>query len=233
MAQADEEENHDWAVSVDSTVVRAHQHAAGVRKRAPAGEPADHAIGRSRGGLTTKIHLAADGRCRPLAFVLTGGQANDAPTFAEVKARLCVPRRREGPAPGRMWSWRTRPIRRARSTSTCAAVVSGRSSRSGRIRTPTAYGEAAGAGALPLSTVTQPEDPHGPAGHPRLHNGRPHRADRYGRGGEEVQEGRRRRDGRFRCSASTSKSPSNGRRHPPGTGPVYAADVSRRVPEDR
>lgn len=33
MAQADAEEDLDWAVSVDSTIVRAHQHAAGARKR--------------------------------------------------------------------------------------------------------------------------------------------------------------------------------------------------------
>jgi transposase len=52
----------------------------------------DHAIGRFRGGLTTKIHLAADGRCRPLAFVLTAGQAGDAPAFTDVMARLRVPR---------------------------------------------------------------------------------------------------------------------------------------------
>ncbi|GGW58328.1 hypothetical protein GCM10010503_39220 [Streptomyces lucensis JCM 4490] len=51
----------------------------GPQKGAPADEPGDHAIGRSRGGLTMKIHLAADGRCRPLAFVLTAGQAGDAP----------------------------------------------------------------------------------------------------------------------------------------------------------
>ncbi|MFF0699965.1 IS5 family transposase [Streptomyces tendae] len=102
MAQADENENLNWAVSVDSTIVRAHQHAAGARKKgAPADEPADHAIGRSRGGLTTKIHLAADGHCRPLAFVLTAGQAGDAPAFTDVMARLRVPRRRGRP--------RTRP----------------------------------------------------------------------------------------------------------------------------
>ncbi|MGV0098830.1 transposase [Streptomyces californicus] len=41
--------------------------------------------------MTTKIHLAADGPCRPLAFVLTPGQAGDAPTFPEVMARLRVP----------------------------------------------------------------------------------------------------------------------------------------------
>ncbi|WP_079249533.1 hypothetical protein [Streptomyces sp. IMTB 2501] len=59
----------DWVVAVDSTIVRAHQNAAGARsKRAPAGEPVHHALGRSRGGLTTKIHLTADGGCRPLCF---------------------------------------------------------------------------------------------------------------------------------------------------------------------
>ncbi|NEC51294.1 transposase, partial [Actinospica acidiphila] len=65
----------------------------GPSKGAPAGEPADHALGRSRGGLTTKIHLVADGGCRPLAFVITPGQAGDAPAFEQVMARLRVPRR--------------------------------------------------------------------------------------------------------------------------------------------
>ncbi|WP_420169788.1 IS5 family transposase [Streptomyces violaceoruber] len=64
----------------------------GPSKGALAGEPDHHALGRSRGGLSTKIHLAADGRCRPLAFVLTPGQAGDAPAFPEVMARLRVPR---------------------------------------------------------------------------------------------------------------------------------------------
>ncbi|MEU6935215.1 IS5 family transposase [Streptomyces rubiginosohelvolus] len=94
VAQADADEDLTWAVSVDSTIVRAHQHAAGARSRgASADEPHDHAIGRSRGGLTTKVHLAADSRCRPLAFHLTAGQAGDAPAFAQVMARLRVPRR--------------------------------------------------------------------------------------------------------------------------------------------
>ncbi|MCX5381577.1 IS5 family transposase [Streptomyces sp. NBC_00091] len=61
-------------------------------KGALVGEPDDHALGRSRGGLTTKVHLAADSRCRPLAFVLTPGQAGDAPAFPDVMARLRVPR---------------------------------------------------------------------------------------------------------------------------------------------
>ncbi|MFE2136820.1 IS5 family transposase [Streptomyces sp. NPDC059466] len=101
MAQADADEDLNWAVSVDATIVRAHQHAAGARKKVPHPTNPDHAIGRSRGGLTTKVHLAADARCRPLAFVLTAGQAGDAPAFTTVMARLRVPRRRGRP--------RTRP----------------------------------------------------------------------------------------------------------------------------
>ena len=36
-AGCDEAEGKDWAVSADSTVVRAHQHAAGARRALPAG----------------------------------------------------------------------------------------------------------------------------------------------------------------------------------------------------
>ncbi|WP_435844400.1 transposase [Streptomyces globisporus] len=84
-------------VSVDSTIVRALSTPPGPSRGAPAGEPDDHALGRSRGRLTTKIHLAADGRCRPLAFVLTPGQAGDAPAFPEVMARLRVNQRSDDP----------------------------------------------------------------------------------------------------------------------------------------
>jgi hypothetical protein len=44
------------------------------RIRAAAGdEPGDHALGRSRGRLSTKIHAAVDGQGRPLAILLTPG----------------------------------------------------------------------------------------------------------------------------------------------------------------
>ena len=49
-------------------------------------------MGRSRGGLTTKIHAAVDGRGRPLALVVTGGQRNDGAMLAEVLADIRVPR---------------------------------------------------------------------------------------------------------------------------------------------
>jgi transposase len=38
----------------------------------------NQALGRSRGGLTSKWHLAVDSLGRPIRFLLTGGQANDA-----------------------------------------------------------------------------------------------------------------------------------------------------------
>ncbi len=41
-------------------------------------------LGRSRGGLTSKVHPAADRRCRPRALVLTAGQTADSPQFIPV-----------------------------------------------------------------------------------------------------------------------------------------------------
>ena len=58
---------------VDSTIVRARQHSAGAK----GGDRAAEAIGRSKGGLTTKIHAVVDGLGRPLCFLLTPGQAAD------------------------------------------------------------------------------------------------------------------------------------------------------------
>nr|WP_199917964.1 IS5 family transposase [Streptomyces virginiae] len=90
--EADAAGDIDWLVSVDSTVARAHQHAAGARKKGQGAgdEVHDHALGRSRGGLTTKIHLACDGRGRPLGFVLTGGNAADCTHFEQVMDAIKV-----------------------------------------------------------------------------------------------------------------------------------------------
>ena len=90
-----------WDVSVDSTVARAHQHAAGARKRGDlqaeppggvAAEPADHGLGRSRGGLTTKVHLACEQHQKPLSIVITAGQRGDSPQFQVVLGQIRVPR---------------------------------------------------------------------------------------------------------------------------------------------
>ena len=63
---------------VDFTIVRAHQHAAGGEKRGSE----DQALGRSRGGLSTKIHMAVRGLGCPVRFTLTAGQKGDAPQAA-------------------------------------------------------------------------------------------------------------------------------------------------------
>ena len=47
------------------------------------------ALGRSRGGLTTKIHLVADRRCRPVARILSPGQHGDSPRFKSFAVRPC------------------------------------------------------------------------------------------------------------------------------------------------
>jgi len=46
------------------------------------GEPADHALGRSRGGWTTKIHALTDELCAPVTMLLSAGQAGDNPMLA-------------------------------------------------------------------------------------------------------------------------------------------------------
>lgn len=91
-----------WDLSVDSTVCRAHQHAVGVRKRGylqkeppPGGlftEPRDHGLGCSRGGYTTKVHLAVEQGQKPLSIAVTAGQRGDSPQFEPVLREVHAPR---------------------------------------------------------------------------------------------------------------------------------------------
>ncbi|MFD7836141.1 IS5 family transposase [Streptomyces sp. NPDC059761] len=90
-----------WDLSVDSTVCRAHQHAAGARKRGdlqkepPGGaftEPSDYGLGPSRGGFTTKLHLAVEQGQKPMSIVITAGQRGDSPQFEPVLEKVRVPR---------------------------------------------------------------------------------------------------------------------------------------------
>ena len=52
------------------------------------GEPPDHALGRSRGGLTTKVHALSDLTCTPVLALLTAGQAGDNPMLAPLVEAL-------------------------------------------------------------------------------------------------------------------------------------------------
>jgi transposase len=77
---ADLQEVH--TVFFDSSVIRAHPHAAGA-PHTKGGQEAQ-ALGRSRGGFGTKIHAAAADERTALAVVLTPGQAGDAPTYPDL-----------------------------------------------------------------------------------------------------------------------------------------------------
>lgn len=100
VAMADASGRLDWRVSVDSTVCRAHVHAAGARRDSPRtvdGEPDDHALGVCRGGWSTKIHAAVGAGRGPLSMLLTAGQRADCPMMIPVLEAIRVAR----PAPGR------------------------------------------------------------------------------------------------------------------------------------
>ncbi|MCK3669783.1 IS5 family transposase [Photorhabdus noenieputensis] len=70
----------DWSeICLDGSHVRASKDAAGAKKKHP-DIADDHALGRSRGGYGTKIHLATDGKGFPLNLMLTAGQAHESQT---------------------------------------------------------------------------------------------------------------------------------------------------------
>jgi transposase len=118
-SEADAAGRVDWSVSVDSSIVRAHQHSATAKRvvredrarleehigarlndknlRCCRDELGDHALGRSRGGLSTKIHAAVDGRGRPLVILLTPGPGRRAPMMLPLLAGLRVGRPRGRP----------------------------------------------------------------------------------------------------------------------------------------
>ena len=56
---------------IDGSYVKAHQHSAG------ASSEENQAIGLSRGGNTSKIHLSVDSYGLPIAFIVTGGEVHD------------------------------------------------------------------------------------------------------------------------------------------------------------
>jgi len=88
--QADAAGELNWNLHhVDGTVVRAHQHAAGAQKRGlttmgeatTTAEHTDEALGRSKGGFSTKIHLRAEGGGKPIALLITAGQRHEQSVF--------------------------------------------------------------------------------------------------------------------------------------------------------
>src|SRR5690242_12828848 len=50
-------------------------------KHRPPDEPQDHALGRSQGGFSTKLHLLCDGAGTPLAVAASPGQEHETQQF--------------------------------------------------------------------------------------------------------------------------------------------------------
>ena len=53
-------------------------------------EPADHALGRSRGGFGSKFHILVDGNGTPLDVEVTAGQAHDSQTLEPILKKVKV-----------------------------------------------------------------------------------------------------------------------------------------------
>ena len=56
-------------------------------------ESADHGLGRSRGGFSSKIHLVCDGHGNPLGAVISGGHRNDSALFEQALKSVSIPQK--------------------------------------------------------------------------------------------------------------------------------------------
>lgn len=78
-----QEPDLEWEL-MDASIVRAHQHSAG------AASEEEQAIGKSKGGNTTKIHMAVESFGLPIEFELTGGEVQENKIASEFVAKLPV-----------------------------------------------------------------------------------------------------------------------------------------------
>ena len=77
----------EWAF-IDGSYIKAHQHSAG------AAGPVNQAVGASRAGKTSKIHMGVDAFGLPIKFEITGGQIHDS-TAADSRGSVpIIPRKR-------------------------------------------------------------------------------------------------------------------------------------------
>ena len=78
------ERRYRWTGGVGSPLCRRHQRSrSSARCWGKKGE-GDQALGRSRGGFCTKVHVRVEGAGKPVAFVLTPGQQHEASVFGEL-----------------------------------------------------------------------------------------------------------------------------------------------------
>lgn len=76
-------ESHESAIEyIDGSFIKAHQHSTGATGAN------NEAIGRSKGGNNTKIHMVADNKGRPVNFELSAGNINDSTIAPELIKQL-------------------------------------------------------------------------------------------------------------------------------------------------
>ena len=71
-------------LSMDSTCVKVHESATGGEKTA------DKAVGRTRGGLNTRIHAVVDGLGNPVEFLLSAGNDRDSAHVVELLEKVKI-----------------------------------------------------------------------------------------------------------------------------------------------
>jgi transposase len=123
---------------------------AAVNDKNPAARLGREGLGRSRGGLSTKIHLAADRRCRPVARILSPGQHGDCPRFIPLMQAVRIARRGLGRPRTRPGAAMGDKAYSSAANRACASAGSRRSSRWRKTRRNTAAAAAARAAGPPV-----------------------------------------------------------------------------------
>lgn len=108
----------------------------GAQKRGPVDEPRDHALGRSRGGFSTKLHIVGDGAGLPIAIEVSPGQSHEStwviPLLDSVRVRSSgAPKRRPEKLAGDK-GYSSGPIRDWLKAHRITPVIAHRQDESGR-----------------------------------------------------------------------------------------------------
>ena len=90
-------------------------------KREPE-EPQDHGLRRSRGGLTTKIHMLCDANSVAMKFLLSGGQASDITYAQPLLDQAYIPACAGAPANAADGCWRIKDMTQKRYVGTATGI---------------------------------------------------------------------------------------------------------------
>ena len=107
---------------IDYIALRAIRASLAPEKRGP-DEPADHSLGRNRGGLTIKIHMLCDANGTPLRFLLSRGQVSEISYAQPLLNEVSIPSsQRDRPRKRCKWFLPTRATTPKRSPATATII---------------------------------------------------------------------------------------------------------------